>query len=236
MVRAGADCIDIGGESTRPGASAVSVDRECRRVVPVIKRLARTLRVPISIDTRKAVVAQAALGAGATIINDVSGFGYDPEMARVAARARAVVILMHMRGTPGTMQRAPRYGDVVAEVKQAFRCMIARARAAGIPASKIVVDPGIGFGKTARHNCVILNRLHELCSLGYPVCVGLSRKSFIGTITKRAQPEERVTGTVAANAVAIRNGARIIRVHDVAQARETAAVVDSIIRESVCEK
>ncbi len=213
MARSGADIIDIGGESTRPGASEVSPEEELSRVIPVIRALRDTLDRPISIDTRKAVVARAALAEGATIVNDVSAMEFDPAMAETVARARAAVILMHMRGSPATMMRQARYRDVVSEVRE---YLAARARAAveaGIAKSRIVVDPGIGFAKTANHSLRLLNALPRLRGLGYPILVGVSRKSFVRKITGTSEID-LLFGTAVAVAVAIAGGASIVRVHD----------------------
>lgn len=213
MARSGADIIDIGGESTRPGASEVSPEEELSRVIPVIRALRATLARPISIDTRKAVVARAALAEGATIVNDVSAMEFDPAMAETVARARAAVILMHMRGTPATMMRRARYRDVVSEVREYLAARAGAAAKAGIERSRIIVDPGIGFAKTANHNLQLLNALPRLRGLGYPVLVGVSRKSFVRKITGTSDID-LLFGTAAAVALAIAGGASIVRVHD----------------------
>jgi dihydropteroate synthase len=213
MARSGADIIDIGGESTRPGASEVSPDEELSRVIPVIRALRDTLDCPISIDTRKAAVARAALAEGATIVNDVSAMEFDPAMAETVARARAAVILMHMRGIPATMMRQARYRDVVSEVREYLAARTRAAVKAGIAKSRIVVDPGIGFAKTANHNLQLLNALPRLRGLGYPILVGVSRKSFVRKITGTSEID-LLFGTAAAVAVAIAGGASIVRVHD----------------------
>lgn len=213
MARSGAAIIDIGGESTRPGAPEISVDEEIARVIPVISALRGKLTCSISIDTRKAAVARAALAEGAAIVNDVSAMEFDPAMAEVIARARAAVILMHMRGTPATMMRQARYRNVVEEV---CRYLAARARFAvkmGIPASRIVLDPGIGFAKTAQHNLELLNALPRLRKLRYPILVGVSRKSFVRKITGKGE-RDVLFGTAATVALAIARGASIVRVHD----------------------
>ncbi len=213
MAREGAAVIDIGGESTRPGAQEVAAETQCARILPVIRKLKSRLACPISVDTRRAIVAQRALEAGAAIVNDVSAMTFDREMAAVAARYRAAVVLMHMRGTPATMQRMARYHDVSEEV---CGYLLARARAAqsaGIAKSRIIVDPGIGFAKKTGHNLILLAGLSRLCRLGYPVLVGVSRKSFIRQIAG-ARQEELLLGTAAAVAVAVAAGAAIVRVHD----------------------
>lgn len=213
MESAGASLIDIGGESTRPGGDDVTVEVECGRVLPVIRALKGRLECPISIDTRRAAVAEQALDAGAAIVNDVSAMTFDPGMAELVARRRAAVILMHMRGRPATMMRMARYHDVVAEVS---RYLAQRARAAveaGIARSRIVLDPGIGFAKLASHNLELLAGLGRLRRLGYPLLVGVSRKAFVRRIAG-ASEEELIFGTAAAVALAIAQGASIVRVHD----------------------
>ena len=216
LVEAGADVIDIGGESTRPGSAPVSLREELRRVIPVIRQLRRRTRVPISIDTSKAEVARQALAAGASIVNDITALRGDPAMADVVSRARVPVILMHMRGTPRTMQRAPRYRDVVAEVSAWLRDAVRRARAAGIARSRIWIDPGLGFGKTARHNLLLMRHLKALKRLGQPIVLGPSRKSFIGRATG-APVAERLPGTLTCLAQAAIHGIDMVRVHDVAE-------------------
>ncbi len=215
----GADLLDIGGESTRPGAAPVPAEEELARVLPVIEWLKERCPVPLSIDTTKAAVAREALKAGASVVNDVSALGADPEMAAVAAEHGAALILMHRRGTPGTMQMDPRYDDLPEEVLAALGSGLDRARAAGVPDDCIVVDPGIGFGKTLDHNVWILRHIEFCMALGRPILMGASRKSFIGTLTDRP-PDGRLPGTLAAHAAAWRKGARIFRVHDVAAHRD----------------
>mgnify|MGYP001620110335 FL=1 len=217
MVEEGADIIDVGGESTRPGAPEVSAEEEIRRVVPVVEALASRLPVPVSIDTSKAVVAKAALSAGAAIVNDVTALAGDPGMGDVAARAGVPVVLMHMRGTPRTMQADPEnlaYGDVVADVRAQLSDRLSRAQHAGIDPALTIVDPGIGFAKTAQQNLALIARLGELASLGRPILVGPSRKSFIGHVLD-LPVSERLEGTASAVAIAVMNGAHIVRVHDV---------------------
>lgn len=227
MVDEGADIIDVGGESTRPGSDAISLDEEVRRVLPVIEELSRKLTVPISIDTYKSQVARRAVDAGATIINDISGMTFDPEMASLAAEHGATVILMHIKGTPKTMQENPQYEDVVSEVKDFLEDRIHYAQASGI--NQIIIDPGIGFGKRLEHNLEIFRRLTELTELGYPLMVGPSRKSFIGKILD-LPVDSRLEGSAAAVAVSIINGANLIRVHDVLAMKRVALVVDAIKR------
>ena len=225
MVEHGADFLDIGGESTRPGADPVSEEEELRRVMPVIESLARRASVPISIDTYKSGIARRALGAGAVIVNDISGFHFDPEMAGVVAAMGASVILMHIRGTPGTMQKNPQYADVVSDICEYLSEGIRLAEEKGI--EQIIVDPGIGFGKTVEHNLEILRRLEEFHRLGYPILVGPSRKSFIGTILG-LPVEDRLEGTAAAVAASIMHRASIVRVHDVKPIKRVAAIADAI--------
>jgi dihydropteroate synthase len=224
MVRDGADLVDVGGESTRPGAAGVPGDEEVRRVVPVIERLAKD-GVLVSIDTSKASVAEAAFEAGARILNDVSALRGDRRMGRVAARAGVAVILMHMKGTPRTMQKNPRYRDVVAEILRFFREKLRIALSLGIPRDRIALDPGIGFGKSPEHNVEILRRLDEFRRLGCALAIGTSRKSFIGHFLGRP-PGERVIGTAATVAAAILRGADIVRVHDVREMVDVARMTD----------
>lgn len=231
MVEAGADIIDIGGESTRPGAAVVSAEEEIRRVVPVIKKLASDRRMIIAVDTRKAEVAQAALEAGALMINDVSGLRYDKKMAEVAAAFRVPICLMHMKGSPKTMQAKPVYRDLMGEIIGRLAEGIAIANNAGILLEKIIVDPGLGFGKTAAHNLEIIRRLRELKALGRPILLGPSRKATIGQVLD-LPVEERVEGTAAAVALAINHGADLIRVHDVKAMFRVARMTDAIVRRS----
>jgi dihydropteroate synthase len=228
MEREGADIIDIGGESTRPNAPAVSLAEELDRVVPVIEALAGKISVPISIDTYKAGVARAACAAGAEIVNDVSGLFFDPAMAQAVAAADAGLVVMHTRGTPDRMQANTRYRDLVAEVKGYLAQSLALAEAAGIPACRIAVDPGLGFGKSVEGNLELVRRLGELRSLGRPILVGPSRKSFIGAVTGKGDGE-RLFGTAAVVAVSIVNGASIVRVHDVAAMRDVAVMARALV-------
>lgn len=227
MIDQGADIIDIGGESTRPGARPVPETEETERVVPVIERLAAAADCPISIDTWKSGVARAALTAGAEIVNDISGLGFDPDMAKTVASATAGVVLMHTRGTPDTMQADTHYHDLMGEIAAGLQQSITTARAAGIEASQIALDPGIGFGKNAAGNLEILRRLNELNGFGLPLLVGPSRKSFIGSVLERPA-DDRLLGTAAAVALAVANGAGILRVHDVAAMRDAALMAHAI--------
>ena len=224
MVREGADLIDVGGESTRPRSRPVPAAEEIRRVVPVIERLAGE-KILVSIDTSKAAVAAAAFRAGAKILNDVTALRGDPAMARTAARAKVAVVLMHMKGTPRTMQRNPEYGDVVEEILEFFREILRNAWRAGIERDKMILDPGIGFGKSPEHNLEILRRLDEIRSLGLPLAIGTSRKSFIGRALGR-RVDDRVSGTAATVAAAILRGADLIRVHDVREMTDVARMTD----------
>jgi dihydropteroate synthase len=232
LVSDGADVLDVGGESTRPGAGAVSAVEELDRVVPVIEGLCRPgagtpVEVPVSIDTSKAAVAEAALDGGARIVNDVTALRADPELAALCAQRGCDVVLMHMKGTPRTMQEAPSYGDVVDEVR-AFLCeRIELATRAGIEEGRIWVDPGIGFGKAVEHNLELLRRLGELRELGRPIVVGTSRKSFLGRLTGR-DVGERLGGTIASNVLALRAGADVLRVHDVAELADAVRVAEAI--------
>jgi dihydropteroate synthase len=228
MVDDGADIVDVGGESTRPGSDPVSPEEERERVVPVIETLASKVPVPISIDTRKPAVAEAALDAGAVIVNDVSG-GRDPAMFRMVNAARAGMVLMHMKGEPKTMQEAPRYDDVVAEVHEYLRERIEAATFAGIEPSRLCVDPGIGFGKGQEHNLTLMHHVDALLDLGRPVLVGPSRKRFIGKLLDLPE-DQRVEGTGGAVAWLVSRGAHIVRVHDVKETVRVVRVVDAIAR------
>lgn len=229
MVADGADIIDVGGESTRPGSGSVSADEERDRVVPVVEELVAKVRVPVSIDTRKADVASAALEAGATIVNDVSG-GRDPEMFDVVKTSGAGMVLMHMLGEPKTMQEAPHYEDVVGEVKEYLRERLEAAEFAGIEPDRLAIDPGIGFGKDLEDNLALMRGLDALLELGWPVLVGPSRKRFIGTLLGDLPPEQRVEGTAGAVAWLVARGAHIVRVHDVREMVRVVRVVDAIAR------
>jgi len=228
MESQGADIIDVGGESTRPGARAVSAEEECERVVPLIKVLAKKIKAPISVDTSKFSVARKALDCGAVIVNDISGLKKEPKIAGLVKKHKAAVVLTHMKGTPRTMQKNPVYRSLVGDITDGLRHSISIAKDAGISADSIVIDPGIGFGKTVEHNLKILKRLREFKSLGCPIMVGTSRKSFIGKVLG-AEAQERLFGTAASVAVAIQNGADIVRVHDVDQMRQVARMTDAIL-------
>jgi len=227
LAEQGADILDIGAESTRPGAQPVNEEDELARVVPVVAELARRVTAQISVDTTKSRVAQSALDAGASIVNDVSALRWDEKMASVVARSGAAVVLMHMQGTPQTMQTAPTYDDVVAEVARFLGERMQAALEAGIAKTNIVLDPGIGFGKLLEHNLELLNRLQELAMLDRPLLVGVSRKAFIGRMVGRAA-EHREWGTAAAVALAVDRGARILRVHDVAMMTDVVKVAAAI--------
>jgi dihydropteroate synthase len=221
----GADFIDIGGESTKPGSESVSIEEEIRRVIPVIESLAKKNRVPISVDTCKSDVAEAALQVGAVIVNDISAMTFDAKMASVVAKHQASVVLMHIQGTPKTMQMNPSYKNVTEDVKQFLRERIEAAMNAGI--EQIIIDPGIGFGKKFEHNIQLLKKLKTFTFLGHPLLVGVSRKSFLGAILN-LPPSERIEGTAAAVTTSILNGANIIRVHDVKEMKRVAMVSDAL--------
>jgi dihydropteroate synthase len=224
----GADLVDVGGESTRPGAPPVSEAEELRRIVPVVEALAAD-GAAVSIDTSKAAVAAAALDAGAVYVNDVMAFRGDPDMAGLVAERGVRCCLMHMRGEPRTMQEDPRYDDVVDDVKAFLTERLAAAVAAGIPEERVDLDPGIGFGKTIEHNLELLRRLEEIVALGRPVVIGTSRKSFLGRLTGR-DVADRLPGTIATNVLALERGARIFRVHDVAPVRDALTVAAATVR------
>ena len=224
----GASIVDFGAESSRPGSSYVSAEEEMERLIPIISAFRKSSSLPVSVDTRKAVVAAAALDAGADIINDISALSDDPEMAGLAARRSAAVVLVHKKGIPLTMQEAPQYEDLIAEIGSFFRSAVARAAAAKIPEEKIILDPGLGFGKTLENNLEILSRLAEISRRDYPILIGVSRKSFIGEITGRRDAERRLAGTLAANGAAIMGGANIIRVHDVKEHVDLAKMLFAI--------
>ena len=229
MVDEGADIVDVGGESTRPGAEPVPAEEERVRVVPVIERLVSHVPVPISVDTRRAEVARAALAAGATIVNDVTA-GRDPEMFTVVREAGAAYVAMHMQGEPKTMQRDPHYDDVVAEVTEFLRERVEAAGLAGIDTDRVAIDPGIGFGKNLDHNLAVLRHVEALVALGRPVVVGPSRKRFIGTLLDGAPEDERLEGTIGAAAWLAARGAHVVRVHDVLEVTRALRVVDAIAR------
>ena len=224
----GADLLDVGGESTRPGADPVPAEEECRRVLPVIEALAAD-GFEVSIDTTKAAVAGQALEAGATVVNDVSAFRFEPELAGITASSGATCVLMHMLGEPRTMQDDPRYEDVVSDVKSFLEERLAFAVGQGVAEERVWLDPGIGFGKTAEHNLELLRRLEEIVAIGRPVVVGTSRKSFLGKITGRGE-EGRLAGTLASNVMALERGAEVFRVHDVAEVGDALRVADAVLR------
>jgi dihydropteroate synthase len=231
----GADILDIGGESTRPFSEAVDPDEEIRRVVPVIDYLAKKISIPISIDTTKAAVAERAINAGASIINDISALHFDPHMAAVAAKHDCLLILMHMKGTPRDMQVSPRYDDLIGEVRTYLADAVAQAEAAGVHKNKMILDPGIGFGKTVDHNLILIDQLRELQSLALPLLLGSSRKAFIRKLLAPISDSEPLpdhplveTGTQASVAAGILAGAHIVRVHNVANTRATVQVIDAI--------
>jgi dihydropteroate synthase len=223
MIEEGADIIEVGGESTRPGSLPIPAEQEIDRIVPVIEAIRSESSVAISVDTTKASVAREALGAGASIVNDISALRFDVEMSALIADSDAFVVLMHMLGTPGTMQKAPVYGDAVCDIRSFLAERIGFAIEAGISSGRIVIDPGIGFGKTLSHNLAILRNVHRFAELGPPVLIGPSRKSFLGAMID-VPAEERLTATIAANTAAVLNGADILRVHDVKEGRQAAAV------------
>lgn len=228
MIEAGADIIDVGGQSSRPGSEPVPEKEELTRVVPVIERLAGEWQGPICVDTYRARVAEEALEAGAAIVNDITALNAEPEIAGVAARFRAALILMHMKGTPATMQHDPSYEDLMGEITSYLHAAVVSAESAGVGADQIAVDPGIGFGKTTEHNLAVLRRLPELAVLGKPILVGPSRKSFIGNVLD-LPIDERLEGTLAAAAYAVAQGARIVRVHDVGPVVRAVRLVEACL-------
>lgn len=231
MVEAGADMLDVGGESSRPGSDYVTSEQEIERVIPVIEAIRHFSDLPVSIDTRKQSVAEAAVRAGADIINDISALRDDPELAPFAAENNLAVILMHMRGTPRTMQRNPHYDNAVAEIAAELEQFARLALAAGIARGQLMLDPGIGFGKRVQDNVAILRGIGELRALGYPLVVGASRKSFIGAILSHEKPpevEQRLAGTLAVHLLAAQAGAEILRVHDVAETVDTLRILSAL--------
>jgi len=227
MIEQGADLIDIGAESSRPGSDPVEEEEEIRRLLPVITAVCRQVSIPVSVDTTKAGVAQRALDAGAAIVNDISALRFDPLMGQVVAKAGAGLVLMHMQGTPKSMQRDPQYRDVVAEVRQFFIERMKTAEDVGIDPEQILLDPGFGFGKNVTHNLTLLMQLDQLSALGRPMVVGVSRKAFIGQVLDR-QVGDRLMGTAVAVVVAVLRGARIVRVHDVGPMRDVVRMVEAI--------
>ncbi|HAM51870.1 MAG TPA: dihydropteroate synthase [Nitrospiraceae bacterium] len=230
MVEDGADIIDVGGESTRPGSDPLPVDEELRRVLPVIKALAPRVSIPLSIDTYKADIARRALDAGAAMVNDISGLRFDPDMPKVVASYDAAVVIMHIKGTPQHMQQNPRYDALIPEILDYLRISIRLAQKFGVREDRMIIDPGIGFGKTFDHNLEILRYLHEFTLLEKPVLIGPSRKAFLGKILGDAPPSNRLEGTAAAVAISIMNGVHMVRVHDVKEMVKVAKVADAIKR------
>ncbi|MBI5188105.1 MAG: dihydropteroate synthase [Nitrospirae bacterium] len=233
MVEDGADIVDIGGESTRPGSEPVTIEEELRRTIPVIDALAKEIKIPISIDTYKSEVAKSALDAGASMVNDISGLRFDPDMPEVVSEYKVPVVIMHIKGAPKNMQVNPVYEALIHEIMDYLMISIRVAVKSGIAEDKIIIDPGIGFGKTFDHNLEIINNLREFTFLGKPILIGLSRKAFIGKILGDVPVTDRLEGTAAAVAVSIMNGANIIRVHDVKEMARVAKVADAIKREQV---
>jgi dihydropteroate synthase len=227
MVEEGADIIDIGGESTKPGSKPIELEEELHRVMPVIESIVKEVDIPISIDTYKSTVAQRATEAGAEIINDISGLHFDPDLAKVAAKGNIPLILMHIRGTPETMQKNIHYDSIFSEILLYLKESIQRAESAGLDPRQIIIDPGIGFGKNAEDNLLIIKNLHEFRIFGKPILLGTSRKSFIGKILN-TKVEDRLEGTLSSIAIGVINGAHIIRSHDVQQAKKAIAVADAI--------
>ena len=234
LINEGADIVDVGGESTRPGAQSISEDEELRRVIPVIKLLTDE-GIPVSIDTCKSTIAKAAVQAGAVLINDISGLGFDPRIAEIAAHFDIPIVIMHMRGKPANMQHNPQYKDLMGEITEYLHQRTETALKAGVNREKILIDPGIGFGKTVQHNLEIIRRLSELNVLGYPIMIGLSRKSFIGKLLD-LPVERRLFGTCGACAAAVMNGAAFLRVHDPIAVNQTITIVDYICGKRTCHE
>ena len=232
MARDGADIIDVGGESTRPYSKKISLNEEMERVIPVIEVLKKELNIPICIDTYKSEIAKMAIQAGASMINDISAFRFDPDLISVVRESGVPVILMHMKGTPDNMQDNPTYDDLISEILGFLKSAVDRALNGGIRKDMIIIDPGIGFGKTFDHNLEIINALRRFQSLGRPILLGTSRKAFIGHILDK-EPHERDTGTMATITAGVMNGAHIVRVHDVKKGVETVKVIDAIKRGSI---
>lgn len=227
MVEEGADIIDVGGESTRPGSKPLELEEELHRVIPVIESLAKKIDLPISIDTYKSAVAKSAIEAGAQIINDISGLHFDPTLANVAAKEDTPLILMHIRGTPETMQKNVHYDSLFSEILRSLRNSVQMAESAGVDPQQIIIDPGIGFGKTVDDNLMIIKKLQEFRVLGKPILLGTSRKTFIGKILK-ADPGGRLEGTISSIAIGVVNGAHIIRSHDVLEAKKAISIADAV--------
>ena len=228
MIEDGADIIDIGGESTRPGAEPVSIDEELNRTIPVIEAIRDQSDCIISIDTYKSKVAESALDAGANMVNDISGLTFDEGMASLVAEKETPVVIMHIKGTPLDMQKEPHYEDLMEEIKDYFTAQIAKAKEAGIPNTNIILDPGIGFGKRLEDNFELIRELKQICAMEYPILIGPSRKSFIGTVLN-LPITERLEGTLASITAGVMNGARIVRVHDIMAVRRTIAITEKIM-------
>jgi dihydropteroate synthase len=236
MERAGADILDIGGESTRPGSKGVSAEEELRRILPVLEKLRGHIQIPISVDTSKAEVAEAAADAGAEILNDVTALRADPRLTEIARRRKLPIILMHMRGEPRSMQKKPFARNVMRDVTMGLRRAVATARRAGVSKSQIVLDPGIGFGKSGTQNYQLLQKLPEFARMGFPLLVGTSRKGFLGKALGGVPENQRVWGTAATVAASILGGAHIVRVHDVAEMVQVARVADAILNPDAVER
>jgi dihydropteroate synthase len=228
MIQAGADWLDVGGESTRPGAPMISAEEEIRRIQPVIEQLAKNFSTPISVDTQKPAVARAALRAGASLVNDIAANREDLDMARLVAETGAGYVLMHMQGTPATMQQNPTYADVVREVDEFFAARLARLEQLGVAREQVALDPGIGFGKTLAHNLALLAALPRFQRHGRPLVLGVSRKSFLGQLAEAPTPIERLPGSLACAALAVRDGVQVLRVHDVRETVQAARVAEAI--------
>ena len=232
MVRDGADILDIGGESTRPGARRVSVKDEIKRVVPLITRLSKKIAVPISVDTYKTEVAKHALDAGAVIVNNIMGNPPDTALLKMVKRYNAAVVLMHIKGTPRTMQKNIDYADLIGEIRESLGIAIEKCLEIGINSDRIIIDPGIGFGKTVEDNLQIINRLSAFNSLKKPLLMGTSRKSFIGKVLNQTDASRRLTGTISTVCASILRGAHIVRVHDVKEMKQTALITDAILNKN----
>jgi dihydropteroate synthase len=233
MVEEGADIIDIGGESTRPGSEPITIEEELMRTIPVIEAISKEAKIPLSIDTYKSEVAKRALDAGASMVNDISGLRFDPKMPEVVSEYKVPVVIMHIRGNPRDMQQNPVYEALIPEIMDYLRTGMIIARQAGISEDMIVIDPGIGFGKTFDHNLQVIHNLHELTLLEKPILIGLSRKAFIGKILGDIPVTERLEGAAAAISISIMNGANIIRAHDVKEIVKVAKVADAIKKEKI---
>jgi len=232
MIREGADIIDIGGESTRPGARKISWEEEVKRTIPYIKKITRLFKVPISIDTYKAKVAKEAIESGAEMVNDISGLRFDPDMAGVVSSNKVFLVIMHIKGTPRNMQDNPQYENLMAEIISYLKESLKIAESAGINLKKVIVDPGIGFGKTVEHNLFILKNLKELRVLGRPILIGVSRKSFIGKVLNLPL-EERLPGSLAATCIGLVGGARVVRCHDVKETRQVVDLAEAILQSKI---